>query len=59
MMATIVRENKYARVLSYARGARYEVQERVNNKWETVAGTYGDRRLALSVYNRLTAKKRK
>jgi len=58
-MATVVRKNKYARILSHARGASYEVQERVKNKWETVTEFYGNRSTAIHLYNRLTKHKKK
>ena len=56
-MATEVRKNKYARILSYARGASYVVQERVNNRWEEVTTFHGNRDTAIHLYNRLTKKK--
>lgn len=56
----VIRENKYARVLSRFRGSSYEVQERVGNKWETLTEFHGGRGrdgkgTAIHTYNRLTA----
>ncbi len=55
----VVRQNKYARVLSFAKGATYIVLEKVDNKWEEVALGHGSsyRPVALSVYKRLTTKR--
>lgn len=58
-MAVVVRENKYARILSHARGASNEVQERVGNKWETVTIFHGNRSTAIHLYNRLTKSKQR
>lgn len=52
----VIRENKYARVLSHSRGSSYEVQEKVGNKWERLTEFYGPSRdVAIHTYNRLTA----
>lgn len=57
---TVVRQNRYARVLSYARGATYVVQERVGAAWEDFAIGYTSsyRPVAISVYEKLTAKRK-
>ena len=57
---TIVRQNKYARVLSFYRGTTYIVQEKVAGKWEDLAVGHRSsyRPVALDVYKRLTDKRR-
>ena len=54
MAGVVIRENKYARVISHARGASYEVQEKVGNKWVRLTIFHGDRAVALHTYKRLT-----
>ena len=60
-MATVVRQNKYARVLSHAKGASYEVQEKVDNRWMRLTIFHGSKNkdVAIHTYNRLTKSKRK
>jgi len=60
MASTVIRQNKYARVLSHNRGSSYEVQEKVGRKWERLTEFYGHNRdVAIHTYNRLSASKRR
>jgi len=59
-MAVVVRKNKYARVLSHAKGSSYEVQEKVGNKWVRLTEFYGHNKdVAIHTYNRLTKSKQR